>query len=131
MSIFLKAAAAVLVTVVLYLVISKRDKDISFMLTTVVCCMVIAGALQYLEPVFSFVEKLETLAGLDPDFFQVLLKSVGIGLIAEISALICTDVGNAALGKSLQIMATAVILWLSLPLFNSLIDLMLNILGEV
>ncbi len=101
------------------------------MLTTVVCCMVIAGALQYLEPVFSFVENLETLAGLDHDFFQILLKSVGIGLIAEIASLICADVGNAALGKSLQIMATAVILWLSLPLFNSLIDLMINILGEV
>ncbi len=131
MSTFLKATAAVLVTVVLYLVIAKRDKDISFMLTVMVCCLVVAGALQYLEPVFSFIEKLQEIACLDHNYYQILLKSVGIGLIAEIAMLICTDVGNAALGKSLQIMATTVILWMSLPIFNALIDLMINILGDV
>ena len=49
----------------------------------------------------------------------------------EITSLICTDAGNAALGKSVQILATCGILWLSIPLFTSLIDLLNKILGEV
>lgn len=128
---FIKAAAIVLIAVIMCLVIAKRDKDMALMLAAVACCMVIAGALQYLQPVVQFIEKLQSLSGIDTDFFQILLKSVGIGLLAEIASLICADVGNAALGKSLQIMATAVILWLSLPLFNALLDLIQNILGDI
>ena len=131
MEIFLKAAAVVLLAVIMCLVIAKRDKDMALILASVACCIVITGALQYLQPVFQFLEKLQSLSGIDPDFFQILLKSVGIGLIAEIAALICADVGNAALGKSLQVMATTVILWLSLPLFNALLDLIQNILGAI
>ena len=128
---FIKAAAVVLIAVIMCLVIAKRDKDLALMLAAVACCMVISGALQYLQPVIEFIEKLQSLSGIDLDFFLILLKSVGISLLAEIASLICTDVGNAALGKSLQIMSTAVILWLSLPLFNALLDLIQKILDAI
>lgn len=126
----MKAGAAVLVTAALYLVLSKRDRDISMLLTVVVCCMVLGAALTYLEPVFTLFRRLQDLSSMDPEVFGILLKSVGIGLLGEIVALICTDIGNAALGKSLQILATAVIMWLSIPLLTSLLDLVGNILSK-
>jgi hypothetical protein len=52
-------------------------------------------------------------------------------LIGELAGLICSDAGNAALAKSIQILTTAVILWLSIPLFESLLDLVQAILGEL
>ncbi|MBO5952658.1 MAG: hypothetical protein J6Q53_00810 [Oscillospiraceae bacterium] len=126
----MKAGAAVLVTAALYLVLSKRDRDISMLLTVVVCCMVLGAALTYLEPVFTLFRRLQDLSSMDPEVFGILLKSVGIGLLGEIVALICTDIGNAALGKSLQILAIAVIMWLSIPLLTSLLDLVGNILSK-
>ena len=62
---------------------------------------------------------------------EILFKCVGIGLLAEISVLVCNDMGNASMGKTLQILATVVILWLSLPMLNSLLELMGRILGEL
>jgi hypothetical protein len=61
----------------------------------------------------------------------ILLKVVGIGLIGEISALICTDSGNASLGKILQILSAAVILRLALPLLEQFLDLLEKVLGNV
>jgi hypothetical protein len=51
------------------------------------------------------------------------MKYVGIVLLAEIIGHICTDAGNAALGKTVQLLATTAVLWLSLPLFSKLMEL--------
>ena len=101
------------------------------MLTVLGCCAVLITAISFIQPIFAFVEKLQALGNLNTQMLQILLKSVGIGLVGEIVVLVCNDMGNASMGKTLQILATAVILWLSLPMFNSLLDLLGKILGEV
>ena len=67
---------------------------------------------------------------MDSQLLQVILKSVGIALVSEIAMMVCADSGNAALGKALQLMSTGVILWLSLPLMKSLLQLVQRIVGE-
>lgn len=131
MTAFLQAAAAVLLAVVLGLMLNKQGKDMGTVLSIAVCCMVAMIAISYLQPVVEFLQKLETLGGLDESMVGILLKAVGIGFVAEIAGLICSDAGNSSLGKSIQILGSAVILWLSIPLFNSLIELVQEILGEI
>ncbi|MBE6975745.1 MAG: hypothetical protein E7439_00900 [Ruminococcaceae bacterium] len=128
---FLQIAAAVLVAVVLSVVLSKQAKDMSILLTIAVCCLVLMAAASYLQPVLTLIDKLQKLGQLDSQMSQILLKSVGIGLITEIAVLICNDSGNAAMGKALQITATMVVLWLSLPLMESLLELIQRIMGEL
>lgn len=128
MDVFLKAAAGVLIAVVLCLTLSKQTKDVSLLLAMSVCCMVIAAAVTHLTPVIAFFEKLQSIGNLNSDMLRILFKAVGIGLLAEVASLICSDAGNAALGKALKLLASAVILWISLPLFDSLIGLVEDIL---
>lgn len=128
MDIFLKATCGILFTLVLYLVISKQNKDIALLLIVVACCMVSIAAMQHLQSVISFFDKLQDIGQLDPTFVSILVRTVGIGLISEIAGNICADAGNAALGKTLQTLASAVILWMSLPLFTKVIELIEEIL---
>lgn len=67
----------------------------------------------------------------DSDLIGILIKSVGIGILTEITVLVCSDAGHTSMGKALQIMATGAILWVCLPLFNSLLDLLENILNTL
>lgn len=131
MEIFLKASALILIVSVLYQVVSGRCKETGTLLLVLGCCIVLMTAISYIEPVFDFIRKLQELGNLNTEMLEILLKSVGIGLLAEITVLICNDMGNAAMGKTLQILATGVILWLSLPMLNSLLELIGKILGEV
>lgn len=128
---FLQAAAAVLLAVILGLVLAKQGKDWVLVLTAAVCCMILAVGAAYLQPVLDFVRELQALSGLEPQLLSVVLKAVGIGITAEIASLICQDAGNAALGKGIQILASMVVLWLSLPLMRSLLELVQTILGEL
>ena len=55
-------------------------------------------------------------------------KWVAVELLAEFSNLICIDCGNSAIGKMVQMLGSAVILWLSIPLLNSFLSLIENIM---
>lgn len=128
---FWQAAATVMVALMLWIVVSRQGKDFALLLSLGVCCMVLVVMGKFLEPVVDLLKQLEAFGDLQPQWLTVLLKSVGIALVVEISALICADAGNSALGKSLQILGSGVILWLSIPLINSLMELLQQIMGEV
>lgn len=131
MDLFLRAAAAVLLTVVLSLALGKQGKETAGLLSIIVCCMVISIAIRYLEPVWELLEKLGAMGDLDNEMVGTLFKVVGIGILAEIAALVCNDAGNASLGKTLQLLSSAVILWLCIPIFIALLDLIQGILGGI
>ncbi len=130
MSSVLKIILGALIAVLLGLALQRQGKDIALLLSVLTCCMVAAVGISYLTPVIDFVQQLYEGTNSDPEFLRILLKSVGIGLVAEIASLMCKDTGNAALAKTVQILATAVILWLALPLMNALLELVRKIMEE-
>ena len=131
MSSFFQVAGGVLLSVILGLTLSKYGKDFSVVLILLVSCMVLAVMADYLEPIIDFVGELLRLSELQNELLTPVLKATAIGIVAEIASLICTDSGNAALGKSIQLLAVAVILWLALPLLRSLLELMQRMLGNI
>lgn len=131
MAAFLQASAMVLLAVILILTIGKKGSDMALLLSIAVCAMVGALAVRYLQPVMDFVQRLQSLGALNSDMLTILFKVVGIAFTAEIACLICNDAGNSALGKSLQLLASAVILYLSLPMLTALLELVEDILGSL
>ncbi len=131
MDIFFKICGGVLTVCVICLLIEKKEKDLALLLTLITCCCVGLCVLGFLEPVLQFVRQLEHISSVDSQVLHVIYKVVGIGVLAEISSLICQDAGRAALAKMLQAAAAALILWLSLPLFTKLLELVSGILNEL
>ena len=126
MELFMKCVGGVLVGVVLILALGR--KDLGLVLGMAVCAMIAIGAVRYLEPVMDLLDRLQTLGGLDGDLIAIVLKAVGISMVAEIAGLVYTDSGNASLAKVLQILGVSVVLWISLPIFEALLSLIQEIL---
>ena len=111
--------------------LSGHRKDMASLLMLAVCVMLALMAMQYIRPVLDFVEELEEIGGIDGEMIRILIKIVGIGILSEISVLVCADAGNASIGKSLQLLAAMVMLSMSVPLFRSLIGVLQEILGQL
>ncbi len=126
---FWKAAAGILLTVILALSLGKQD--ISMLLTMAASCMVAVVAISYLEPVMDLIRELESLGEMPGEILDVLLKAVGAALVSEVVSKICSDAGNSSLGKSMQLLGSAVILYLSIPMIKMLLNLIRDILGEL
>ena len=128
---FIQASALVLLTVIICLILSKQEKEIGLLLSVLVCCMLGVLAISYLEPMMELIKNLRITAQLDGELLEILMKAVGVGFLAEIAGMVCTDAGNGTLGKVLQFLGSAVILWMSIPLFQRLLELVASILGEI
>ena len=131
MNTFLKISAGLLVALIIWISLNRQGKDISVLLSVAVCVMVATSAMGFLEPIINFLKKIQGLGNLDADLLSVIFKVVGIGLLTEITVLVCKDAGNEAMGKSLQILSTVTALWLSIPVLEKLLSLLDKILGAV
>lgn len=131
MELFLKTTAVCMLSLILILMVGKQERDMAVMLNMAVCCMIAAVALTTLTPVLDFLHRLEITGNLQEFGLDSILKIVGIGLVSELVATLCQDAGNASLGKQVQLLAGVVILKLSLPLLETLLELIENLLGDL
>lgn len=131
MTLFWKTLAAVFITLILVPALEKQGKDMAVVLTVVVCCMVGAGVFVFLEPVISFLYELQQMTHMDFETMKTLMKLVGIGLLGEIVSVICADAGCSSLGKGLQLLTSGLILSLSVPIMESLTELIRELLGGI
>ena len=129
MSEFWKTTSIVLLTVILGLAVGKTERDISAVLSLVAACIAAGVAVTILEPVLNYLWELQRLYDLPEGLVSVLLKAVGIALVAELSSAVCTDAGNALLGRMLQILGGTVVLSLSVPMFRTLMTIIKEMIG--
>ena len=131
MALFWKAGAGVLVAVILCLILGRQERDLALMLSMAAAAMVGLLFVRYLEPVVEFMEEVKQRGELNGDMVVILLRAAGVGIVTEITATVCKDGGSGALGEAMKLLGTGVILWLSLPLFTALLNLMQRILGGI
>ena len=128
MDLFWKSIAGLLIAAVLGCLLGK---DMAFLLSILACAMGIAAAMRYLEPVIRFLEQIRTLSGMDVDTMDTLLKVLGIGLISETAMMVCSDSGQASYGKVIKVLSITGVLWVSIPMFQSVVNLLQQLLGEL
>lgn len=129
MELFWKTTAAVLLAVIMTMML--RRGELGVVLAVAVCALGAIGAMEYLRPVRALWDSLGDLGSLDGDMVAVLVKAVGISLVTEIASMICCDSGNSSLASVLRLLGTAVILWLSVPIFTALLELIRQILEGI
>lgn len=130
MDTMIKASAGVLVATVICLLLNKTGKEYALLVSIAICCLLTFSTLSFIEPVFSFLERISQIGNISNTTVKILFKALGVSLLAEFTALLCSDAGNSAMARLIQILASAVILWLSVPLFENLIDLISGILEK-
>lgn len=127
----MKAAGAALIASIVGLALNKQAKDMQILLVIAGCCMVAGIAATYLRPVLDLLQELQELGNLNSELTGILIRAAGIGLISELTCMICSDAGNASLGKTVQILGSAVVLYLAIPVFRGLIELIQGVLGGI
>lgn len=131
MDLFWKTSAGVLIAAVLIIAIEKQEKDLALLLAMMVSAMAALVGLSFLKPVIAFLYELEELGDLQSGVLNILLKATGIALVSELGASICRDSGNTSLAQAVKLMGIMAMLSFSLPVLETLMELIQTILGEL
>ena len=130
MELYWKGAAGIILAAILGITVSRREKDMTVVLHSAVCVMAAIIALQYLSPVLEFLQELDSRGSFPEGVMGLLMRAMGIGIFSQIAGSLCADSGSASLSRCISFLSGAVILYLSLPMFYSLMDILQDILGE-
>jgi stage III sporulation protein AD len=129
MAYYWKIIGFVMVAVILWLVLDKREKDLAILLNLAVCCALAAAAMAYLQPVLEWIRQLCAIGNLEEEMLRTLLKAVGAGTAAEITGMICLDAGNSSLSGVVRLVGSCAVLYISIPAMQTLMNLIWEILG--
>ena len=99
MDTLLQVAGLGLIAVLLGLVLKKGNGVLALLLTLAACAAMTVSIVRLAEPVVSFLSELRQLAGLEPALLQPLLRTVGIGLLTQLTASVCADAGESAVAR--------------------------------
>ena len=98
---------------------------------SMVCGIVIISAVMFkLSDVTVFVSDLFDKTGYGRTYFPVLLKIMAIAYMTDFAAQICKDAGENGIASKTEIAGKVMILYVSLPVFSSIISMIEILLTE-
>ena len=120
----MKAAAASVLACAVCLLLKKPSPELGLGLSVTVCVGGLAMAAVLLEPILGLLSEARELSGLSEALFYPVMKSVGIGVCAKLSADICKDSGQAAIAGTMETLGAVCALYTAMPLMETLLAML-------
>lgn len=127
----MKIIGVAFVTSVTAVILKSSKPELSFAVTVtgiIVILMFLVDALQNTLTVFSTIANV---TGVENGLLKILLKIVGVGYITEFGAGILNDFGSNSIADKVTLCGKITIVMLSLPVVESLLQLVNGFLGLV
>ena len=103
-------------------VLRKRVPELALVLTLAAGALLLGEAVGALATVRGMADSLARTAGLPPEVWKPVWKTVGIGVVARLSAAVCRDAGEGSAAAFLETAGSALALLASLPLVEAVFD---------
>ena len=127
MDTLLQVAGLGLIAVLLGLVLKKGNGVLALLLTLAACAAMTVSIVRLAEPVVSFLSELRQLAGLEPAL-QQRLRTVGIGLLTQLTASVCADAGESTVARLIELCGSVLGIYTALPLLEAVLSLLRTML---
>ena len=118
----LKMCGLVLCALIICIVFKNIKGEYSLLIRISVTIMVCALTLALITPLFSFIDEISKNT-IVSSYLPILIKALGIALLVQITADICTDSGESSLGERIELFGKAEILVISIPLIKNLFNI--------
>ena len=126
---FLQALVIAVIGIILGAVIKKSHKELALLLSLGCCVLIGILVIRMIDPILSFFTRLREMAGLEKGLMKPVMKSVGIGLLTQITARICTDGGESAVASLIELCGGVLALYVALPLLEAVLEMVQGMSG--
>lgn len=84
--------------------------------------LIMGFAVNKLGGIVRSVRQIQAYVGLDEDYYQILVKIIGITYLSEFASDICKDTGHASVGTFVELAGKLSIMAISMPIILALLD---------
>ena len=123
-----KIIGVALMTTFSVLILKQSHPEIAVLVSVAGGIIILLMFVQSLSGVIANITSIVSRTGIRSEVFSALLKIIGIGYLTEFAAGVCKDAGNESMAQKVLLAGKVIILVLSLPIVNNLIDIVVGIL---
>ena len=128
MNIFSLAACGV-IACVLIVTVRQHRPEMAVLLAVASGVLILGMILIGFAPVISSVSGMVEKTGVNGTYIMVVIKAIGISLIAQLAADICRDAGEQSIAAKVEMGGKLGIVAITMPLFGDLLQLSSNIIN--
>ena len=117
-----------LIGAILSILLRNSKPEFSMLIPVVVSFTVLACAMPYLIRITEELSRMASSAGINSSYMRIVIKVIGISYLVCITAELCKDAGENAIAAKIELGAKLIILAMAIPIINSLLNLVKEII---
>ncbi len=114
---------------ILVLTLRQYQRPQAVLLGMAVCCTVLIAAMPAMQEILATASVFFGQSGLEPGYFMVLCKALGITYLTQLGVDFCRDCGENAICTTVEICGRLCLVSLSLPLLGAVSQTVLEVMG--
>ena len=119
MEIFIKAAVICLISAILASSIKKENPAMALLIAVASGCLALYFVLDVVGSITEFLEDVASSAGVSTAVLSVLIRSIGVAIMAKLASDICKDSGMTTASTGAELAGSVAILYISLPIMRT------------
>lgn len=129
MTIAFRIVSLAVVCALIGVLLRERVGVMAVLLSLASCSILLIASVHFFAPALEFADRLRQLSALDSSLISPLLKITALGIITQLTESLCEDAGDKALSKTVCICGAVFSVYVSLPLFSAVMDMIEAVLG--
>ncbi len=124
----IKIFSIILVTLIIVIFLNRTESEFSLLVTLSAVILIFIIISNDLYEVVSRLTSLSDRVGSIQPYIRLMLKILGLSLIAQLVSDLCRDCSETTLANQSEIASKIIILVMTLPLFEAVIDIVTGLL---
>lgn len=114
--------ALCIITALLALTLRGQRPEFAMLLSLGCGIFVLLALMGQMKEIITGLEKIMSGLSKQSDLTAIILKALGICIVAELGSQCCRDAGEAAIAAKVELVAKAALVLMSMPVFTSLME---------
>ena len=124
----IKIIGIAFIAVIIIVILKQYRPEFAIYASILAGVLILALASDTLSGIIDMIQSISSKTNINNDFLIILIKITGIAILTEFAVSICKDAGESAIASKVDVGGKILIISLSIPIINALIDTIVKIL---
>ena len=124
----IKIVGIALISLIIIVLLKQYKKEFAIYISLLAGVLILLLVMDKFEGIIDLIRSIANKSSINTEFIGLILKITGIAFLTEFAVSICNDSGETALSNKIEIGSKIIIISMSIPIFSSLLELILKII---
>ena len=124
----IKIIGIAFIAVIIIVILKEYRPEFAIYASIIAGVLILALASNTLSGIIDMIKSISNKTNINSEFLVILIKITGIAILTEFAVSICKDAGESAIASKVDVGGKIIIISMSIPIINALIDTVVKVL---